>query len=131
MLWRVRPAAVLEIETDIAGADAAELDRASARLRQELLLLDIDDVRRVHEGAPPPGARAVDIVALGALLVNLGPTAGALNSVLHALKDWVGRSSDRKVVIKIDDDQIELSNATAEQQQVLINSFLSRHPQGQ
>jgi hypothetical protein len=51
--------------------DAEEIAEATLRLRHELLDLDVDAVEVPGAGEPPPGSRAVDVAALGALLVHL------------------------------------------------------------
>ncbi|MGH2883640.1 MAG: hypothetical protein ACRDPA_13240, partial [Solirubrobacteraceae bacterium] len=63
----------LELLVDLVvdrDEDAAELDEATRQLQRELLELDVDDVHRVQEGAPPPGTRAVDATVLGSLAVS-------------------------------------------------------------
>ncbi len=117
----------LRVEVEIGDADAEELDRLTVNLRKELLQLDVDDVVRAHEGLPPPGARAVDLVALGALVVKVGEATGGLASVVRAVQSWLAHKSDRTVILKMAGDEIEVSGATAVQQQVLIEAWLARH----
>src|SRR5262245_10823954 len=50
---------------------AEEVVQATLQLRRELLDLDVDTVEVPGAGEPPPGSRAVDVAALGALVVNL------------------------------------------------------------
>ena len=52
-------------------ADAEEIAEATLQLRRELLDLDVDAVEVPRAGEPPPGTRAVDVAALGALVVSL------------------------------------------------------------
>jgi hypothetical protein len=117
----------VRIELAVDDAEAEELDRLTANLRRELLQLDIDDVTRLREGPPPPGARAVELVALGSLIVAVGKAAGALAGVVRAAQGWLGRKPDRKVRLEIDGDVLELSGATADQQQRLVDEWLARH----
>jgi hypothetical protein len=63
-------------------ADAERLARLTNYLRSELLLLDVKDVKAVPAGEPPPGARAFDAAAVGALLIALGQSADGLQSVI-------------------------------------------------
>jgi hypothetical protein len=115
------------VELVVDDAGAAELDRLTANLRQELLQLDVDDVTRLREGPPPPGTRAVELVALASLIVAVGNMAGALSGVVHTVQGWVGRKPDRRVRLEVDGDVIELSSATTEQQQQLVDEWLARH----
>jgi hypothetical protein len=117
----------LRVELVVDDADTAELDRLTANLRGELLQLDVDDVTRLREGPPPPGARAVELVALASLVVAVGQIAGALSSVVHAVQGWVSHKPDRKIRLEMDGDVLELSSATTDQQQKLIDEWLARH----
>jgi|SRR5215472_14350220 len=117
----------LKVELLVDDADAAELDRLTSNLRRELLQLDVDDVTRLREGPPPPGARAVELVALASLVVAVGQIAGALSGVVHAVQSWIGRKPGRKVRLQMDGDVLELSGATPEQQQRLVDEWLARH----
>jgi hypothetical protein len=59
---------MLELRVDLspeADEDAAQPDDTTRQLRREALELEVDDVRRVADGSPPPGARAVDAALLG------------------------------------------------------------------
>ena len=117
----------LKVELAVDDADPAELDRLTANLRRELLQLDVNNVTRLREGPPPPGARAVELVALASLVVAVGDIAGALSSVVHSVQSWIGHKPDRKVRIEMNGDVLELSGATAEQQQRLVDDWLARH----
>src|SRR4051794_25941544 len=50
-------------------AAAEDLEWLTARLRLELLELDVADVRRAEGSRAPDGARAVDVAELGSLVV--------------------------------------------------------------
>jgi hypothetical protein len=120
----------LRLELAVDNAQAAELDRITANLRRDLLLLNVDDVYRLREGPPPPGTRGVELVALGSLIVAVGKVAGALSSVVRALQAWVCHKPERRVRLEVDGDVLELSGATAEQQQQLVSEWLARHHSG-
>jgi hypothetical protein len=113
------------------GASAERLDTMTGYLRQELLDLDVDDVRRAPGGTAPPGTRALDIVALGGLVVTLGRTAGGLKDVVAAVRRWLSRGDGvrRTVKLEIDGDLLELSEVSAAEQDRLITLFVSRHAQ--
>lgn len=121
----------LELLVDLGvdrDEDAAELDEATRQLQRELLELDVDDVHRVQEGAPPPGTRAVDATVLGSLAVTAATEV--IGSVVRAIAQWIGRRGDRSVKLTIGDDSIELSNVSVEDQRRLLESFLVRHGSG-
>lgn len=116
----------LRIEVDLGDeADPAELSEETARLREELLRCDVETVERTADGAPPPGTRAVELALAGTLLVGLGKEAMA--RVVAAIGDWASRRSDRSVKLVLGDDSIELGRASKEDQEQLLEMFLSRH----
>src|SRR5688500_8765451 len=82
----------VQVVVEEAGADSERVDALARTLRAELLALDVDDVQPVSSGAAPPGARAVDALAVGALLVDLSQSAG-LVAVIGAVRAWLSRGS--------------------------------------
>jgi hypothetical protein len=111
------------------GADAERLDALTGYLRDELLQLDVEDVERAQAGDVPPGARAIDVVALGGLVVSLGRTAAGLKEVVAAVRRWLSRGDGvrRTVKIEIDGDTLELSEVTVAEQDRLVDLFVRRH----
>ena len=120
------------VQLDEEGADAERLDALTGRLRQELLRLDVDDVRRAAGGPAPDGARAVDAAAIGALVVSLGSTAVGLKEVVTVVRGWLSRGDGvkRTVKIQIDGDTLELSEVSAAEQDRLVALFVDRHGSG-
>jgi hypothetical protein len=112
----------IELEAD---TDAAELDTATLQLREELLELDVDDVKRPVGGPVPPGTRAVEAAVLGTLLVTTSREVVA--AVLRTIGGWIARRPCRSVKLRIGDDAIEITDASDDQQRELIESFLARH----
>ncbi|MCX5262620.1 hypothetical protein [Streptomyces sp. NBC_00199] len=111
------------------GADAEDVAELTGFLRAELLQLDVDDVTSVPGGEAPPGTRAVDVTAIGALLVSLGTSAGALTQVMNAVREWRGRVRGARPSLRLalDDDVLEISDATPEQVSEAFDLFVSRH----
>ena len=122
--------ATAEVRLDLAlAADAAadEVEEATARLRRELLELEIERVERVSEGEAPAGTRAFEILALGSLIVTLGRNIDALAQVVRTVKEWVGRDAKRTVVLELDGDRLEVAGVSSEEQERLISAWLARH----
>jgi len=119
----------LRIEISEDNADRERLAALGAYLRAELLQLDVDDVTAATMGEAPPGARAIDVAAVGALLVALGQSSEGLRSVVSAISNWLRRGDGiRRVVrLELDGDSLELSQATAADQQRLVELFIRRH----
>lgn len=105
--------------------DARDLDAAAAQLRSELLLLDVDSVRREPGEPAPPGTRAIEAAVLGSLLVDLGQ--GTVGAILAAIRGWLRRATAPRVVkVTLGGETLELSNASAADQQRLVEAFLAR-----
>jgi hypothetical protein len=106
-------------------ADPAELEDAVSQLRHELLELDVESVG-VPAGEPAPrDSRGIDAGMVGTLLVAAGH--GAIGLIVQAIQSWVGRRSSRSVKLTIENDSLELTNVSPEDQRRLIESFLARH----
>ena len=111
------------------GADAQRLATLTGYLRTELLQLDVENVTAPHAGEAPPGARVVDVAAVGALLIALGQSIEGLRSVVSVIRGWLrrGEGTRRTVRLELDGDVLELSQANAADQERLIELFLKRH----
>jgi hypothetical protein len=88
------------------GADAERLDVLTRYVQGELLQLDVEDVRRGQAVDVPYGARAVDVVAPGGLVVSLGRTVTGLKEVVASVFRWLsgGDGVRRTVKIELDGD---------------------------
>src|SRR5918994_4112860 len=122
-------ASELRVQLAEDGADAERLDELTRFLRDELLQLDVDDVTALRVGEPPPGARVFDVLAVGGLLVSLSRSAEGLRPIVSAIRKWLarGEGARRTVRLEIDGDALELSEASAADQERLVGLFVSRH----
>lgn len=121
--------AAVHVSLSEAGADDARLDTLTRQLRDELRQLDVADVRPVSANDPPPaGSRDFDVGAVGQLVVAMLGTQG-LAGVVSAVLGWLGRGHDapRTVRLEIAGDVLELSGASSEEQDRLVEMFLTRH----
>ena len=112
------------LELDPA-ADAAEVEERTLQLREELLELDVDGVQQPSIGPPPEGAKGVEAALLGTLVVTAGREM--VSAVVHLIAGWLSRGGGRSIKLQLDDDVIELSNASKEEQQRAMEAFLARH----
>ncbi|MFJ7345317.1 hypothetical protein ACIQU3_34175 [Streptomyces sp. NPDC101110] len=110
-------------------AEAERVEELTGYLREELLDLDVDDVTALPGGEAPPGARAVDVTQIGALLVTLGSSATALNQVITVIRSWMSRRHDTRqtVLLRMGDDVLEVSEATDDQVAQAFDIFVARH----
>jgi hypothetical protein len=104
--------------------DAGELAETTGWLGAELLDLDVRGVGPLAGEDVPSGAKGV-AAAAGWLSVQLGPEM--LRAVLAKVADWVTRN-DRMVEVSYGGDTLKLGRATREQQEMIIDGWLARHP---
>jgi hypothetical protein len=125
--------AELRLQISEEEADAARLAEVTGYLRAELLQLDVENVTTPQSGDVPPGARVVGIAAVGTLLVALGQSVDGLRSVVSAIRDGLrrGEGTQRTVRLELDGDALELSQASAADQERLIELFVARHATGE
>jgi hypothetical protein len=106
--------------------EAEEVAQAALQLRRELLDLDVDAVEVPGAGEPPPGSRAVDVAALGALVVNIADSQ-LLAAVVAAVRSWLAGSSRRSIKLQLGGDALELTGVSSKDQRRLTDEWLARH----
>jgi hypothetical protein len=112
------------------GADALRQDELTALLRQELLQLEVTDVRPLQGGSAPAGARGLDAAAVGGLAVALGQSAQGLRAVVATVVGWLSRGRDdapRSIRMEIDGDSVEISGVSRVDEGRLLDVFIQRH----
>jgi len=115
----------LVVTVEEQDADDARLEELALGLRQELLETDVDDVRQLRRGEAPPGTRALDIAAIGGLLVTLKASTEVIGSVVDVVRRWLSRGDGaRSVTLTVGDRTLILQSASADQQERLIQQFL-------
>ena len=118
----------LHIRLSEDGADAERLDTMTGHLSQDLRDLDDVEVQRAS-GPSPENTRAVDAVEVGSLVVTM-LTSGALSEVVRAVRRWLGSGGNRDartVRVELDGDALELTGASSQEQEQLIQLFVLRH----
>ena len=121
---------VAEVDVSVAevGADAEQLEELTRALREEILALDVESVVPRSGGEAPPGTRAVDAAAIGALVVSVAPALEALARLVTTVVDWLRRGGTQRTVrLKIGDDELELSGASSAMQQQLAMDWIHAH----
>jgi hypothetical protein len=109
--------------------DAEEIAEATAQLRRELLDLDVEAVELVRAGEPPPGTRAVDLAALGALVVTVAQSQ-LLTHLVATVASWLARSPQRSIKLELGGDALELTGVSSKEQRRLTDEWLRRHTGG-
>jgi hypothetical protein len=108
-----------------SDTDAAELARLTGQLRGQLLELDVETVELARGEEIPEGAKPLDPVTIGALVVTVGPAA--LEAAVALVDRWLSHRPVRSAKLTIAGDTIELTEATAADQQRLVDAFIARH----
>ena len=116
----------LAIELTETGSDPERIDELTTRLRGELLDLDVEAVERVSAGPAPDGSRAIELAAIGALLVTVEQSGELVAKVVNTIREWLKRDPEptRTVKISLGNRVIELTAASNEQQDRLIAEFV-------
>lgn len=122
----------LRLQLSEEGVDAERLAALTGYLRSELLQLDVEEVKALPAGEPPPGARGFNAATVGALLIVLGQSAEGLRSVVSVIRGWLRRDEGkgRTVRLELGGDALELSQASTADQERLIELFVRRHTTG-
>jgi hypothetical protein len=116
----------LRIQVD-AGDDPEQRDDLTRRLRAELLQLDVERVEVPAAGEAPPGARAVDIAAIGQLVVTVGQSATAIGAVVGLVQSWLSRTGRGTIEITTSDgDSVKVSGRLSPEQRELLQTFVDR-----
>ena len=106
--------------------DDEEVAEATLQLRRELLELDVEAVEIPRAGDPPPGSRAVDLAAIGALVVTVAQSQ-LLASVVAAVQSWLAGSRRRSIKLGFGGDVLELEGVSSDEQRRLTDEWLRRH----
>lgn len=83
-------------------ADAEELERLSLALRNEILQLDeVTAVDQASAGPAPEGAKGLELVAIGALIVKVASTVEAVDKVVKVIRNWISGRSQSLPPVKL------------------------------
>jgi hypothetical protein len=108
----------------VAGEEDGDLLDLTALLRQELLDLDVEDVRALENDKTPTDAKGVAEL-VGWLAVQLG-SVETVRAVIDLLHGWAGRRR-REVEVTMGGDTLKLSAVSASEQEQIIDAWLARH----
>lgn len=109
-----------------SDTDEVELDQLRLRLRERLLELDVDSVESRRAGPAPAGARGLDLLAAGALLVSLSKSATTLKAVVGVVQTWMANRPVHTVELTVGGNTLKVSGVASQEQQRLIDLFIER-----
>jgi hypothetical protein len=107
--------------------DPAEVDALTRALRAEILEVDeVDRVEQVSAGPAPPGAKGLDVAAIGSLVVGLTPGLQAVSKVIDVVRTWLSNraGSAPPLQMTVGDRSITV-RADKEQQDALVAAFIA------
>ncbi|MDX6719059.1 MAG: hypothetical protein QOJ63_1313 [Solirubrobacteraceae bacterium] len=110
-----------------ADRDTDTLARLSQQLRLELADLDVDTVRFAAGGAAPEGAKSVELLDVGGLVVVLGLRRHVLRAVVDTVAAWLARQQARSVKLTLDGDELEVTGLSSTEQKQLMARWVERH----
>jgi hypothetical protein len=116
-----------EVRVQMEGyPDSDDEERAdlTSRLRGDLLAHDLDVSHPAAEA--PAGSKGAGL-EWAQLVVTL---AGTMPAMVAAVQGWRGRHPRAAVTLEIDGDTLTLEEASAADQQRLLETFLARHAAG-
>jgi hypothetical protein len=100
-----------------------ETDAATRSLLDELSQLDVASVDLVNAGDAPEATKGFGLIEVGSLVVKF-VSSGALGKVVDAVKGWLSRDANRTVKLVVEDETIEMTGVSSEQQQQLIDQWV-------
>jgi membrane-associated two-gene conflict system component 1 (EACC1) len=103
-----------------------EQEETARRLRQDLEETDVLSVEQAADTAAPPGAKGLP-AGLDTLLVTLAGSGSILATVIGTISNWLMERKKCSVTLKVDNDEITVTNPSAEDQRKLIESWMMRH----
>jgi hypothetical protein len=101
---------------------AVELDDALHGLIEELREIDIDGMR--GKASAPEHVRGTELVEAAFVVVQGIVESGLARIVADRVQSWFNRSGVNQVEITVGEDRLSLTNATAEQQERLVEHFI-------
>jgi hypothetical protein len=118
----------LTVEVEAAAdSDAEEQAQLTNRLREELLGLDVEAVYSASAGEAPDSSKGIDLLAAGALVVQFVLHPDVFQSIIDSIRSWLGRQRARSIKLTLDGDSIELTRASTEEQDRLVELWMMRH----
>lgn len=103
-----------------------EQEETARRLHQDLMETDVLSVEHVSDAAAPAGAKGLP-AGLDTLLVTLAGSGSILATLIGTIANWLTERKKSSVTIKLDSDEITITNPTAEDQRKLIEAWVTRH----
>ncbi|MGW7008001.1 hypothetical protein ACWGCW_35710 [Streptomyces sp. NPDC054933] len=106
--------------------DPEDLDDAALSLRRSLIALSDLTLSDLYTETAPAGAKGLGL-DMGALAVTVLGTRQGLRTLIDTVRVWVERDSNRKVVVRLGADSVEIEGFSPERSRELAEAFIQRH----
>lgn len=122
---------LLRVAIDDVNTESALMDEQVARLRDDLLLLDVERVGRSAGPDAPAGSRSGFVQALAQLDVALAPAVPLLHEIVSVLSEWLTRAVPRgRISLELRGNKLELDGSTRAERQRLIDTWIDACARG-
>lgn len=88
----------IQLQVKTEDGDPDEVDQLTRQLLLELRDEDVESAELLRESSHTPGAKSVEAVTLGAIIMAVLPKA--VPKVIELLQSWIERGVGRRVIIK-------------------------------
>ena len=102
-------------------SDSEELDELARQLLDELVEWDLLSAELARGGKLPEGVKG-EPIEVGTLLVKIAE-AGGITGLVSILGSWLSRDKRRALTLQIEDNKLEVTGITKEEQARLIKWF--------
>jgi hypothetical protein len=109
------------------GTDDEELAELTRQLRTEFMEVDVESIDFASIDEAPVGSKSGPPVDWGTLLLTLAASGGVLTTIINVIQSWLTRHDRHRLSIEINGDRLELTGISTDEQQQLIDAWLSRH----
>jgi hypothetical protein len=115
-----------QIFVESSEADIQEMEKLTLGLRQELLDLDVENVDLVRERDIPDGAKAIEPISWGVLLIKLAASKGALTMLTQTLERWLTSHQTSSITIEYEGKKLSVNGfITPNERQQLIDNWIN------
>jgi Effector Associated Constant Component 1 len=117
-----------ELLISVAGppdsSDRRERIRLADELRDELLRINVGDVQHPRAKVAP-GTKGTAIEWAELIVSGIG----SLPPIIEVIRSWLRRNQGSTVTLRIDGDELTMSDASSDERDKVLTAFLRRHGQ--
>jgi len=111
----------------VAAAGDEDVGQLTRQLIDEASAAGIGQVRPVRVSPLSSARKELEIDPISSLLITLTTSPEVVAQALQLLRAWLHRGRGHQLKVSIDGDEIVLLNATDDQQERLVDTWISRH----